>query len=355
MPFTPTYFDPAPRGQTLSPGRVLYAHPGPDEPGARYVYDRALVLAVNVALATQRPLLLAGEPGCGKTSVARNVALHQGWAWYPHTMASRSQADELLFQYDALARLNEAQARHRLRDESHFVQPGVLWWALAPESAARRGLAAPAAGRGGAVARTRGAGRTPPPQPPAGHRATGGAVVLIDEIDKCEPDVPNDLLEVLDARRFSVQGRPVVAEAGARPHVLVVITTNAERDLPGAFVRRCVTHRFPEAPAGWFADIAQQRWPGLARATLDQLEQRLRAHRDQARQRDERLPGTAEYLDAVAAVARLQVAAAPAPEGAPAPATADPSAGQAPPFNAAHQLELLLFSKQAALGGGPGA
>lgn len=328
MPYDANYFDLAERGQPLpwpgqaASGRRLYRHSPADTLGEAYAYEPSLVLAINLAFATGRPLLLAGEPGCGKTSVARNIALFLGCAYYQHTMSSRSQADELLYTVDTLRRLNEAQARQRLRDEAHFTQPGVLWWALAPGSAARRGL--PVGARDVTTA-------TPPP----GHRPTGDAVVLIDEIDKCEPDVPNDLLEVLDARRFTVGGRPVATE-GVRAHVLVVITTNVERDLPGAFVRRCVTYRFPDAADGWFAALGAERFPTLPEATLATLETRLRAHRRIARERGERPPGTAEYLDAARALQALNLQAGQDTQG----------------LDALAQLESCIFGKQATLDAG---
>jgi MoxR-like ATPase len=139
---------------------------------------------------------------------------------------------------------------------------------------------------------------------PPGHRTAEGAVLLIDEIDKAEPDIPNDLLEVLDTRAFSVKGRPIVAE---RQQLLIVITTNVERELPAPFMRRCVVFRMPDPPDGWFADIAAVRYPAVPRALADALEVRLRAARKRDRDRGLRPPGTAEYLDALAALSALDV------------------------------------------------
>ena len=293
MEFKRSHFNP--QGRTLADGRIVcdFAKQG-DAAASNYVYDDALVLAVNVALAARRPLLLAGEPGCGKTTLAANVARVLGWAYYQHTIASRSQAGELVWEVDTLGRLNDAyDPQRRLLGEEYYVQPGKLWWALAPQSAHHRGLSlSPADAEQHSV------------KFPAGHLESAGAVLLIDEIDKAEPDLPNDLLEVLDTRSFDVKAARIEAE---RAQGLIVITTNLERELPGAFMRRCVVYRFPDAGEGWFSGIALQRIGGLGETLAKQVEKRLLEHRQEARTRGQRVPGTAEYLDAITALQALEV------------------------------------------------
>jgi MoxR-like ATPase len=307
--------EPPPAGCTERADGALVAEFAPGAaPRSSYVYEPALVLALNVALATRRPLLLAGEPGSGKTTLARNAALVLGWAHYRYTVSSRSQASDLLWEMDTLRRLNDAYdpARHLLGPD-RYVEPGLLWWALAPGSARKRGLEGLPADE--LVA------------PPPGHGDAPGAVLLLDEIDKAEPDVPNDLLEVLDTRSFGVRGRTITAE---REQLLVVITTNLERELPGAFMRRCVVHRLPDAAPPWFSAIAATRFPQVDPKLAGVLEQRLVVYRKQAHERGTRQPGTAEYLDALEALVALGLTDAAAAEKNPAWA----------------QIERAVFGKQ---------
>ena len=289
MQFKRKHFDPALVGEALPDGTVSCRFEDADGRLSLYVYDPRLILALNVALAARRPLLLAGEPGCGKTSLARNVAKVLDWWYYQQTVSSRTQASGLLWEYDALRRLNDAYVRDRDVLPDHcYVQPGALWWALAPDTAAVRGWAAL----------------------PAEHRlfdpgekgAHNHALILLDEIDKAEPDVPNDLLEILDTRSFSVKDVPIKA---SRERTLVILTTNGERELPGAFLRRCVTYRFPEPDEAWFKQVARRWMPEGDPQHHHAVAERLIAARKRARDAGNRMPGTAEYLDALRAFAEL--------------------------------------------------
>ena len=286
MQFTPKHFNPAKSGKSSGERITCRFKDAKGEVSSLYVYEPRIVLALNVALAAGRPLLLAGEPGCGKTTLARNVAKVLGWWYHQQTVSSRTQASDLLWEFDTLRRLNDAYVRHRdVLDDGYYVEPGCLWWALAPESAAMRGMAAMEHEK----YRLKNPGES---------GSTNAAVVLIDEIDKAEPDVPNDLLEILDTRSFKVRDEPIAA---TRERSLVILTTNGERDLPGAFQRRCVTYRFPEPDAAWFVEVANRWHPDQPAADKQAVAQRLVDSRAKARQAGHRLPGTAEYLDALKA------------------------------------------------------
>ncbi len=222
-----------------------------------YVYDDDLVLAINVALASRRPLLVRGPSGCGKSSLARNVADVLRWRYYEQVITSRTEARELLWQLDLLRRLHDAQKGEGL-DESFapYIKPGILWWAFDPGSATWRGQKPDAQG-------------ITPLTDPWRHRPNERAVVLLDEIDKADPEVPNNLLVPLGSLYFEVDeinNTPV--RAGAKHAPLVIITTNDERELPKAFLRRCV-----EIKIGWptrarLIDIAAAHFPKMSRKDI---------------------------------------------------------------------------------------
>jgi MoxR-like ATPase len=278
--------------------------------GRGYVYDEKIVLLVNVALATGRPILVSGPSGSGKSSVAASVAFTLGWSYYEHVISSRTQARDLLWQFDTLRRLSaaghgdvadarEMDLREIQMDFARFIRPGVLWWAYNPDLARRRGI--------------EGEGWLPFPlaEPPGltEGRDKNHAVILLDEIDKADPDMPNDLLVAVGSFEFQVD------EIGATVKILdrdqpplIIITTNGERELPAAFLRRCLTLKL-EAP-----DV--DRLVLIARSRFGEISEREPVYKAVAeivknppayivdRQSP---PSTAEFLDAIDACLTLGV------------------------------------------------
>jgi MoxR-like ATPase len=272
---------------------------GDEPPLAGYVYDQLgrIALAVNVALATGRPLLVRGKPGTGKSSLALDVARRLGWRYYDLPITSRTRARDLLWSFDAVRRLNDANVG--VTHHSHtYITPGVLWWAFSPGTAATHGLSQEECIEYGVE-------RLADPSPQPADRA----VVLLDEIDKADPDVPNDLLVPIGIYRFEVvdvEQRATTIAAEAPP--LVVITTNEERDLPRAFVRRCVVLTLPEPTADRMLEVAHAHFGDRVGDKL--LNQVLTAYDAvrKARSSDTHEPSLAEFLDIVAAAISLNTA-----------------------------------------------
>jgi MoxR-like ATPase len=272
-------------------------------PKSVHRFDAETVTALRAAEAAGRPLLLRGVPGTGKSQTARAAAA----AAKPQRMFlsvvidGRTEAQDLLWRYDAVGRLSDAHAGAGARARASggggrsalpYVSPGPLWWAYDWKGAEAQWSLRRQGHR---------------PQPPAGWEPTHGTVLLIDEIDKADPDLPNAFLEVLGNQGFSVPflGDRVVRSATPP---LVVITTNEERDLPDAFLRRCFV-RMLKLPADFIplGRIHLER-RGLADPCPDDL-LRVAAElfaKDQARAKELNIyaPGLAEYLDLVIAVAR---------------------------------------------------
>ncbi len=173
-----------------------------------YVATRDLMTAVNAAIALQRPLLVKGEPGTGKTLLASEIASALGMPFLEWHIKSTTKAVHGLYEYDAVSRLRDSQlGDDRVHDIANYIQQGMLWEAF---------------------------------------RSEKQAVLLIDEIDKADIEFPNDLLRELDRMEFYVYETRETIKALHRP--VVIITSNNEKELPDAFLRRCFFHfiRFPD-------------------------------------------------------------------------------------------------------------
>jgi MoxR-like ATPase len=193
-----------------------------------YVATPDLTLAVNAAVTLQRPLLIKGEPGTGKTMLAQEVAAALGLPLLEWHIKSTTKAQQGLYEYDAVSRLRDSQlGEAKVQDIANYIVRGVLWQAFLAE--------------------------TP-------------TVVLIDEIDKADIEFPNDLLRELDRMEFYVYETRQLVQARHRP--IVFITSNNEKELPDAFLRRCFFHyiRFPDRET--MHKIVDVHFPGLKKALI---------------------------------------------------------------------------------------
>ena len=193
-----------------------------------YVTTRDLTLAVNAAVVLQRPLLIKGEPGTGKTLLAEEVASALSMPLFQWHIKSTTKAQQGLYEYDAVSRLRDSQLGDpRVEDISHYIVHGVLWQAFECEQQ---------------------------------------SVVLIDEIDKADIEFPNDLLRELDRMEFHCYELQRTIKAKHRP--LIIITSNNEKELPDAFLRRCFFHyiKFPDKET--MTRIVDVHFPTLKRDLL---------------------------------------------------------------------------------------
>ena len=252
-----------------------------------YIYTDEIILAVNVALATGRPLLVRGPSGSGKSTLARNVAQSLNRRYYEHVVSSRTEARDLLWQVDLLRRLQDAQAKTLAADFSRYVQPKVLWWAFDRASALQQ-LAL--------------AGQ-PTSAEPGENTSSEQSVMLLDEIDKADPDVPNNLLVPLGSLTFDVSETGQKVAAAQAP--LVFLTTNDERDLPPAFVRRCVELKISNPSQTQLIQIGQAHFPAAAATLLQKVAALFAPTSGEPIAGSP--PSTAEYLDTIRACLTLNV------------------------------------------------
>ncbi|TWI34944.1 AAA family ATPase [Paracoccus sulfuroxidans] len=220
-----------------------------------YVAPPDLAMAVNAAITLERPLLVKGEPGTGKTELARQVAASLNLPMVEWNIKSTTRAQQGLYEYDAVSRLRDSQLGDaRVHDIGNYIREGKLWQAFE-----------------------------------ADHKV----VLLIDEVDKADIEFPNDLLQELDRMEFHVYETGQTIRAQHRP--VVIITSNNEKELPDAFLRRCFFHyiRFPDAET--LKRIVDVHYPGLKPALLDEALHQFTELREV--QGLKKKPSTSELLD----------------------------------------------------------
>ncbi|MGB1828354.1 MAG: AAA family ATPase [Paracoccaceae bacterium] len=193
-----------------------------------YVATEDLTIAVNAAVTLERPLLIKGEPGTGKTELAKQVARGLGLQMIEWNIKSTTKAQQGLYEYDAVSRLRDSQlGEEKVHDVKNYIRKGKLWQAF---------------------------------------EADKKVVLLIDEVDKADIEFPNDLLQELDKMEFFVYETGETIVAKQRP--IVIITSNNEKELPDAFLRRCFFHyiRFPDEDT--LRQIVKVHHPGIKDALL---------------------------------------------------------------------------------------
>jgi len=220
-----------------------------------YVASDALMMAVNAAITLEKPLLIKGEPGTGKTMLAEQVAAALDAPFYQWHVKSTTKAQQGLYEYDAVSRLRDSQlGDDRVHDISNYIVKGKLWQAFEGEKR---------------------------------------AVLLIDEIDKADVEFPNDLLQELDKMEFYVHELSQTIAAKQRP--IVIITSNNEKELPDPFLRRCFFHFIDFPDKETLTQIVDVHFPKLKKELLEEALKSFFTVREMPGLKKK--PSTSELLD----------------------------------------------------------
>ena len=193
-----------------------------------YISTNDLTVAVNASIALEKPLLVKGEPGTGKTELARQIASSLKLEIIEWSIKSTTKAQQGLYEYDAVSRLRDSQLGEEIKDISKYIKKGKIWESF---------------------------------------ETTKKSVLLIDEIDKADIEFPNDLLQELDKMEFYIYETGEVIKANHRP--IIIITSNNEKELPEAFLRRCFFHyiQFPEIDT--LRKIVEVHFPDIKKSLLE--------------------------------------------------------------------------------------
>ena len=193
-----------------------------------YISTNDLTVAVNASIALEKPLLVKGEPGTGKTELAKQIANSLNLQIIEWSIKSTTKAQQGLYEYDAVSRLRDSQLGEEIKDISKYIKKGKIWESF---------------------------------------ETTKKSVLLIDEIDKADIEFPNDLLQELDKMEFYIYETGEVVKANQRP--IIIITSNNEKELPEAFLRRCFFHyiQFPEIDT--LRKIVEVHFPDIKKSLLD--------------------------------------------------------------------------------------
>ena len=193
-----------------------------------YISTNDLTVAVNASIALEKPLLVKGEPGTGKTELARQIASSLKLQIIEWSIKSTTKAQQGLYEYDAVSRLRDSQLGEEIKDITKYIKKGKIWESF---------------------------------------ETTKKSVLLIDEIDKADIEFPNDLLQELDKMEFYIYETGEVVKANHRP--IIIITSNNEKELPEAFLRRCFFHyiQFPEIDT--LRKIVEVHFPDIKKSLLE--------------------------------------------------------------------------------------
>jgi MoxR-like ATPase len=257
--------------------------------------------ALWAAYASERPLLIKGDPGIGKSELAYAIAAHLKWPLVKKVIQGNTELDHLHFRYDAVKRLADAQIYASISekgkvagilDVANYIAPGPIWWAFNWQDALGKLKKSPL--------------KIKEPPKPEGWEPGDGCVLLIDEIDKADPDLPNGLLESFGNRCFEV---PLLGEdIKCKQPVLTIITTNEERELPPPFLRRCLVltleiETSEETRLEWMAKRGRLHFDGeISEDIYLSAAKEIWKQREAADGSSKYQTGLAEYLDLLAAL-----------------------------------------------------